>query len=305
MEEICKKSITVVISTRNRGGDVARAIETILSNNYPDYEVIVVDQSDNALTETSLQSFWVNPCFRYLKSATRGVSTGRNLGISTASGELIAITDDDCEVPGDWLQELSAAFDVDNRIGVVFGNVLPGTHDRTAGFIPSYVRREPFTARSIREKHRVEGISACMGIRKNVWQMLGGFDQMLGAGAPFKSAAETDFAIRALLAGYLIYETPRVMVTHRGFRTWEQARPLIQGYLFGIGVMLVKHLKCGRWSVVQVILQLAWRWAFERPVVDLGDRPHRFIRLKSFVHGFVTGAKTTVDKATGNYLPGN
>lgn len=305
MEAIGKKSITVVISTRNRGDDVVRAVKTILSNNYPDYEVIIVDQSDSALTETSLHSFRGHPCVRYLKSATKGVSTGRNLGINTASSELIAITDDDCEMPGDWLQELSAAFEVDSRIGVVFGNVLPDTHDPTAGFIPSYVRREPFLARSVQEKHKVEGISACMGLRKSVWQRLSGFDQMLGVGAPFKSAAETDFAVRTLQAGYFIYETPRVAVTHRGFRTWEQGGLLIQGYLFGIGAMLVKHLKCGRWSVAQVLLQLARRWAFGRPVVDLGDRPPRFLRLKSFAQGFVAGATTSVNKTTGHYVSGN
>ena len=305
MEEGGRKFITVVISTRNRGDDVVRAVETILSNNYPDYEVIIVDQSDDALTETSLHAFQGHPRLRYLKSATKGVSTGRNLGISTASSELIAITDDDCETRGDWLQELSAAFEVDGRIGVVFGNVLPDAHDPTAGFIPAYVRREPFLARGVREKHKVEGISACMGLRKSVWQRLSGFDQMLGAGAPFKSAAETDFAVRTLQAGYFVYETPRVAVTHRGFRTWEQGGLLIQGYLFGIGAMLVKHLKCGRWSVVQVLLQLARRWAFGRPVVDLGDRPHRFLRLKAFVRGFVAGATTSVNKATGHYASGN
>jgi glycosyltransferase involved in cell wall biosynthesis len=304
MPEACQKTISVVISTRNRGGQVARAIETILANDYPNYEVIVVDQSDNTLTEASLQLFHTNRHLRYLKSATQGISTGRNLGIAMASGELIAITDDDCEVPTNWLQELSAAFDVDQRIGIVFGNVLAEAHDRTAGFVPSYERREPSVARSIREKHRVEGISACMGIRRSAWQILGGFDQMLGTGAPFRSASETDLAIRALLAGHWIYETPRLAVTHRGFRTWQQARPLIRGYLFGIGAMLAKQLKCGHWSVAHVILQLGWRWAVARPVVDLGDRPHRVLRLKSFVHGFVIGARTAVDKTTGHYHSG-
>lgn len=232
-----------------------------------------------------------------------GVSTGRNIGIVSASAEIIAIIDDDCEVAGDWLRELHAAFEVDDRIGVVFGNVLPAAHNRRAGFIPSYVRQEPCLVHNIRQKHRAEGISACMGVRRSVWRALGGFDQMLGAGAPFKSAGETDFAIRALLAGYSIYETPRVRVTHHGFRTWEQGRPLIQGYMFGLGAMLVKHIKWGRWSVIHVIRQLAWRWAFGRPVVDLGQRPPRFLRLRSFVQGFVAGANTTVDKATGHYHP--
>jgi glycosyltransferase involved in cell wall biosynthesis len=296
-------SIAVVIATRNRGNRIARTVGTILSNDYPDYEVVVVDQSDDDQTQASLQLHRADPRLRYLRSAAKGVSAGRNLAISTARGELIAITDDDCDVATDWLQQLSAAFRSDARIGIVFGNVLADTHDRATGFIPSYVRHEPFTARGIRDKHRVEGISACMGIRKDTWQALGGFDQMLGAGAPFKSAAETDLTIRAVLAGFSVYETPRVVVTHYGFRTWAQGKPLIRGYLFGIGAMMAKHLKCGHWSVLHVVLHLAWRWAFQRPAVDLGDRLHRGVRLKAFLHGFACGAKTAVDRTTGQYIP--
>jgi GT2 family glycosyltransferase len=195
-----------------------------------------------------------------------------------------------------------SSFAVNLRTGIIFGNTLPASHDHTVGFIPAYVRREPFLARGLHEKHRVEGISACMGLRRSLWQVLGGFDEMLGAGSPFKSAEEMDFTIRALLAGYFVYETPDVMVVHHGFRTWEQGANLIQGYLYGIGAMFIKHIKCGHWEVIQLLAHLAWRWAFKNPAVDFGHRPSRWLRLSGFIQGFLAGAHHPLDKTKGRYI---
>jgi GT2 family glycosyltransferase len=265
---------------------------------------MIVDQSEDDLTESSLRPFIGNPRVRYLRTATKGLSVARNLA-SIMQSEFIVTTDDDCETPTNWLRELVAAFALDNRIGIVFGNTLPGPHDRNTGFVPAYVLHEPFLAHNVREKHRVEGISACMGLRQSLWQQLDGFDEMLGAGAPFKAAEEVDFTIRALLVGHFVYETPNVSVIHQGFRTWEQGRTLIQGYLYGTGAMFAKHLKCGYWSVIQVLLHLTWRWAFEHPIVDFGHRPSRGLRLKAFLQGFLAGTLNPVDKTTGHYVQQN
>jgi GT2 family glycosyltransferase len=295
--------VTVVISTYSRGDSIVATVRTILLNDYPNFTLRVVDQSADDVTAASLRPFLDNPRMRYTRSATKGVSAGRNIGIGEAQSELIAITDDDCEVTTDWLWKLVDGFARDSRIGIVFGNVVPGSHDGTSGFIPGYSRHEPFVARGIHEKSQVEGLSACMGLRRSLWQVLGGFDQMLGAGSPLKSGAESDLTIRALLAGYYVYETPDMTVIHHGFRRWEEGRTLIHRYWYGTGAMLVKQLKCGHWPIVQLLLHLAWRWAFGRSRIasSLGTRPQRFLRLVSFIRGFVVGGMTPVDRTTGHY----
>jgi hypothetical protein len=143
-----------------------------------------------------------------------------------------------------------------------------------------------------------------MGLRRSLWQRLRGFDQMLGAGSRLKSGAESDLTLRALLAGYYVYETPDVSVIHHGFRTWEQGRLLIQRYWFGTGAMFIKHIKCGQWRIVPLLFRLAWRWAFGRSRVaaSLGNRPHRILRLVAFVRGCLAGAITPVDTTTGQYV---
>src|SRR5262245_10101754 len=296
--------VTVVISTRERSDSVVKTVRAILLNDYPCFELRVVDQSENDFTETSLRPFLDNPHLRYRRTATKGLSTGLNLGISEAQSELIVITGDDCEVHKEWLRELVAAFAVDRRIGIVFGNVLPAPHDRRIGFIPAYVRDKGILARGISEKHWVGGTSACMGLRRSVWQRLGGFDQMLGVGAPLQSAEDTDLTIRALLSGYSVYETPRLTVIHHGFYQWEQCRILIHRYWYGTGAAFVKQLKCWRWSVAAVLLRLAWGWVFRksRIAASLGNLPYRLLGAAAFVQGFAAGAITPIDRTTGHYI---
>ncbi len=297
--------ITVVICTRNRGDRILKTLHSILANNYPDFEIKIIDQSCDGRTEASLRPFLGNPRVHYMKTLSRGLSAGRNLGIKSAANDIIAATDDDCEVPPNWLRELAVAFGRDERIGIVFGNTMAGPHDPALGFIPAYERTEPFLALNIRDKNRVEALGACMGLRRGVWQALAGFDEMLGAGACFQAGEETDFAIRALLEGYGIYDTPDVKVIHHGFHAWDRAPSILPHYWYGTGAVFAKHLKFGNLFVLILLMGLARRWLFGSAPVGacFGSRQHKWSRLTSFVKGFAKGSVTPVDRITRHYLP--
>lgn len=298
--------MTAVVCTRNRGPLVADAVASILANDHPDFELIVIDQSANDITQAALGEYLSNPRLRYVRSSENGLSNGRNLGVSLARSKKIAMTDDDCTVPVDWLTRMERALDHEDPVAIVIGNVFAAPYDRSKGFIPNYTQAESFLAKSVRDKHRIEGMAACMGINADACGELHGFDPSLGSGSRFHSADETDMIIRALLAGYRVLETPEVVVTHQGLRTWDEADSIVYGYLYGIGATIAKHLKSGNWSIAYVVFALAGRWMFGHPVMDYGFRPGRRVRLYGFLSGFKAGISTRVDKRTGHFVrPGN
>jgi GT2 family glycosyltransferase len=298
--------VTVVIPTRDRPDSLALAVCTVLRSDYPAFEVQIVDQSESASTESVVKSLGEAPRVHYTRSATRGLSAALNCGIANATSELIAITGDDCEARADWLKILAAPFSVDPRIGIVFGNVLPGPHDRARGFVPGYVRSDPVLARSIRDAHLVGGTSASMALRKSVWKKLGGFDEMLGVGAPLGSAEETDLTLRALLKGELVYETPEATVIHHGFFSWDRRGPLIHRNWYGTGAAFAKSLKHGQLAVLPALTRLGGRWICGQlsPVAASLGRPARWSILVAFVRGFAAGALAPLDPSSGHYRPG-
>jgi GT2 family glycosyltransferase len=300
-----KPELTVVVATRNRGASVTRTLQTILENGHPSFQVCVVDQSDDDRTATALQPYTGEGRIRYLQSSPPGLARAHNAAISEAATELIALTDDDCRVPSDWLEMVADAFDLDPRIGIVFGNVYPAEHDPSTGLIPGYIRDEPFLARSTRDKVHVDGTGACMALRRSTWERIGGFDEHLGAGTGFPAANDGDFTVRALRAGCFVYETPTVSVTHDGFRTWRGARALVCDYSYGTGAMLAKHLKCRTPRVPHLLGRLAWRWLRGRrhSAAKLGGNRFSCARLASFVRGFAAGLVTPVDRHSLRFKP--
>jgi GT2 family glycosyltransferase len=270
-------------------------MDTILASDYPHFDVVIVDQSDDDRTCRALKEYLRRPGVLYLRSSLRGLAAGRNEGIARIDSKLIAMTDDDCEVERDWLREIVNALSLNEQVGVVFGTVMAAPHDRGLGFIPAHRQCQPFLARNIWDKHRLEGIGASMGLRRSAWDALHGFDENFGSGSRFCSAEELDFTVRALLTGYTAYATPAARVVHHGFRTWTSGRALVWDYLYGIGAMFAKLLKARHWQVSGLLWHLAWRWALAQPVVDLGRTPPpRLLRLHAFLCGFLAGMRVPV-----------
>lgn len=296
-------AITAVVPTRDRAGSVLMPLRTLLASRHRPLAVRIVDQSETDATERTIAPFLGDPHVHYTRTASRGLAAALNEGVRGATTELVAITGDDCEVRGDCLATLAAAFQVDPRAGVIFGNVVPAPHDRALGFVPGSVRSRPVLVRTVRDKYRLSGTSACMALRRTVWQALAGFDEMLGVGAPLHAAEETDFVIRALLAGHYVYETPDAAVVHHGLVPWTERRPLVERNWYGTGAAFAKALKRGRAAIVPALARLAWSWTFRRsPVAEsLGSGSYRAASLAAFARGFAAGSLTPVDPGSGHF----
>ncbi len=88
-------SISVIIPTYNRAETVKRAVESVLSQTYRNFELIVVDDGSTDNTGKTLNSY--APHLRYLHQPNRGVSAARNAGAREAAGEYVAFLDSDDE----------------------------------------------------------------------------------------------------------------------------------------------------------------------------------------------------------------
>ena len=94
MPQVSKKPlVSVIIPTYNRGWILQEAIDSVLEQDFQDYELIVVDDGSVDNTPTILKAYKNE--ITVLSQANRGVSAARNSGIKSATGRLISFLDSD------------------------------------------------------------------------------------------------------------------------------------------------------------------------------------------------------------------
>jgi glycosyltransferase involved in cell wall biosynthesis len=109
----------VVVPTFNRKAVLRQCIEALAKQDYPDFEVIVVD--DGSTDQTSEMIVDEFPKVRFLTQDHRGPAAARNRGVAGARGEIIAFTDDDCVAPRNWLTRLADGYARHPRVAGVGG----------------------------------------------------------------------------------------------------------------------------------------------------------------------------------------
>ncbi|MDY6761758.1 MAG: glycosyltransferase family A protein [Candidatus Nanohaloarchaea archaeon] len=112
--------LSVVVATRN-DPEVFDALESVMEQDYYDYEIIVVDGSDGGHQE-DLETFCSdNDAITYLHESERdepvdGLNGARNFGVANASGEGVALLDADCVATDGWLESFVEALEEDDIV---------------------------------------------------------------------------------------------------------------------------------------------------------------------------------------------
>ncbi|HJQ25700.1 MAG TPA: glycosyltransferase [Blastocatellia bacterium] len=162
--------LSVVVCSYNGArtiGDCLRALDRL---DYPNYEVIVVDDGSTDDTAMIARRHRV----RLMRTENCGLSSARNTGLAAATGEIIAYIDDDAYPDPHWLNYLAATFASTTHAGVGGPNLAPAGD----GLIASCVAHSPGGPIHVLLSDRIaEHIPGCnMAFRKRCLEAIGGFD---------------------------------------------------------------------------------------------------------------------------------
>ncbi|MGV0024089.1 glycosyltransferase family 2 protein [Phormidesmis priestleyi] len=243
--------ISVVIPTVDRAKSICDAIEKIFAGTVQPYEVIVVDQSKNDLTQNALSQFIQSGKVLYLKDEGSGASRSRNIGWRKASGEIIAFTDDDAQVDLQWLESIQRTFaQPDLNIGVLGGKIIPSYEQKNANWsipkkweylLPAYDQGDQLSL--YQAKNLPAGVN--YSVYRSVLEKFSGFDENLGPNVDRGIqiyGEDAEFALRLQQSGFDIVYNPNCIVHHpvplsRQTQNFLEKRLISEGatYIFIIG----------------------------------------------------------------------
>lgn len=269
--------LSIVVCTRDRPQDLRMCLETLvkLEPGRHQLELIVVDNHPaSGQTAAVVAEF---PQVRYEAELRPGVAYGRNKGITTAQGDIVAYIDDDVQVPAHWPSRILAPF-ADERVMCVSGLVLPLELENESqemfekygalgrGYQPRIFDKRFFNHSPKHVVHTWElGGTANVAIRKSVLPDSGMFDETLGPGQPTGVGEDIYMFYRILKAGYLCYYEPAAYVWHKHRTTMRALRQQLYNYNKGQTSYQLRTLVTD--GDRRVIRQLLWdlpRWHVRR-----------------------------------------
>jgi GT2 family glycosyltransferase len=231
------KTLLVILnhnSLSKMGGKALSFIHSIASTDYPNLEIVVVDNASTDGSDKTIEE--------ELKRLGRGTVVRARTNMGYAGGnnygfklygkncKYIAFLNNDIEVEPDWLRKIIEVMESDEKIAAAQPMILQlsrrelldslgGTIDRLgraydigSGLKPPQEIKNPLEVFYAR--------GAAIVVRRNVFELLNGFDEDY-----FIYYEETDFCWRARLLGYRVVTVPTARVYHLGGATSGGATP--------------------------------------------------------------------------------
>jgi O-antigen biosynthesis protein len=205
--------VSVVVCSYNGAGTIGRTCEGLLEVDYPDVEVIVVDDGSTDETAAIAGEFG----FKVIRTENRGLSAARNTGAEAATGEYVAYLDDDAWPDVHWLKYLVHTFE-QGGFAAVGGPNIPPQDESTLARCVACSPGGPIHV--LFDDVRAEHVPGCnLALRRSVLRGLGGFDPV------FRVAGDdVDLCWRLQENELAIGFSPAAMV-------WHRRRSSVRGYL--------------------------------------------------------------------------
>jgi glycosyltransferase involved in cell wall biosynthesis len=115
--------ISIITPTYNSASTLARAIDSVLIQNYPDLEYIIIDGASTDNTKEIISTYQNKLNIKFISEPDNGIYDAMNKGVKLATGDIIGILNsDDFYENGEVLRDVGVAFQ-DERIEAVYGDI--------------------------------------------------------------------------------------------------------------------------------------------------------------------------------------
>jgi len=223
--------VSVVVCVYNGERTIDSCLASLEKLNYPNYEVVVVNDGSTDSTRQIAESY---NYIRLINQENKGLSEARNVGIRASTGEIIAFTDADCMADADWLAYLVARFQ-SSEFGAVGG---PNFSPPDNSFIASCVAVSPGAPTHVLLDDEIaEHIPGCnMAFRREALEAIAGFDPIFRA-----AGDDVDLCWRLQNKGYKIGFSPAAIVWHFRRNTIRDYLKQQRGYGKAETLLFFKH----------------------------------------------------------------
>jgi glycosyltransferase involved in cell wall biosynthesis len=221
--------VSVVVASYNGGRTLPACLDSLTHLNYPNYEIILVDDGSTDDTARVVAHY---PTVRTIHQQNFGLSAARNTGIQAATGEIVAFTDSDCRADEDWLYYVVGDL-LKTDASAIGGHNFPPPEDSPVAGCVAVSPGGP--AHVMLDDHNAEHIPGCnMAFWKWALDEIHGFDPQFRA-----AGDDVDVCWRLLQRGR------RIAFSHSGF-VWHYRRSTIQAYLkqqrgYGVAESLLRR----------------------------------------------------------------
>src|SRR5213593_111993 len=207
--------ISIVVCSYNGARTISDCFEGLQRLEYPNFEVIVVDDGSHDRTAALARAYG----FRVISTENRGLASARNTGLAAATGEIVAYIDDDAYPDPHWLTYLAATFRNTTHVGVGGPNLAPPGDGVVAECVANAPGGPVHVLLSDGEAEHLPGCN--MAFRRECLEAVGGFDPQ------FRTAGDdVDVCWRLQERGWTLGFSPAAMVWHHrrnSLRTyWKQ-----------------------------------------------------------------------------------
>ena len=199
--------VSVIICVYNGVDRVWKAIESLAPGvvNYPDYEVVVVDDGSSDGTQELVENY---DFVKLIRAKHGGLSRARNLGAEAADGDIFAYTDDDCEVDPDWLYWIARGY-AEQGVDAMGGpNIPPEPLDEDEAVVAAAPGAPSHVMLNDREAEHIPGCN--LTVSRVAFEAIGGFSEVYRV-----AGDDVDFCWRLEKAGFKMGFHGAAFVWHR------------------------------------------------------------------------------------------